>query len=151
MDICVHMADSLGCSPETTTVMLIGYVLSHFSRVQLFVILWTVSHQAPLPWHSPGFFTTTATWEAPLTHYCAVSAKSLQSCLTLQPHGQQLARLLCSRDSPGKNTGRGSHALLQGIFLTQGSNLSLLSLLHWQVGSLPPAPPGYILIQNKNF
>ena len=28
-------------------------------------------------------------------------------------------------------------ALLQGIFLTQGSNLHLLGLLHWQVGSLP--------------
>ena len=30
--------------------------------------------------------------------------------------------------------------LLQGIFLTQGSNPSLLHLLHWQVGSLPRAP-----------
>ena len=28
-------------------------------------------------------------------------------------------------DSPGKNTGVGCHALLQGIFQTQGSNLSL--------------------------
>ena len=34
---------------------------------------------------------------------------------------------------PGKNTGEGCHFLLQGIFLTQGSNLCLL---HWQVGSL---------------
>ena len=34
------------------------------------------------------------------------------------------------------------HALLQGIFPTQGSNLSLLYLLHWQVGSLPLEPPG---------
>ena len=32
------------------------------------------------------------------------------------------------------------HALLQGIFSIQGSNLCLLSLLHWQVGSLPPVP-----------
>ena len=32
--------------------------------------------------------------------------------------------------------------LLQGIFLTQGLNLSLLCLLHWQIGSLPLAPPG---------
>ena len=31
----------------------------------------------------------------------------------------------------------GCHFLLQGIFLAQGSNLSLLCLLHWQVGSLP--------------
>ena len=29
-------------------------------------------------------------------------------------------------DSPGKNTGVGCHALLQGIFPTQGSNLGLL-------------------------
>ena len=33
-------------------------------------------------------------------------------------------------------------ALLQGIFLTHGSNLSLLCLLHWQAGSLPLTPPG---------
>ena len=35
-------------------------------------------------------------------------------------------------DSPDKNTGVGYHALLQGIFPTQGSNLSLLHLLHWE-------------------
>ena len=35
-------------------------------------------------------------------------------------------RLLCPWDSPGKNTGVGCHSLLQGSFLTQGSNLSLL-------------------------
>ena len=35
----------------------------------------------------------------------------------------------------------GCRGLLQGIFLTQGSNLSLLCLLHWQAGSLPLAPP----------
>ena len=33
-------------------------------------------------------------------------------------------------------------ALLQGIFLTQGSNPHVLCLLHWQVGPLPLAPPG---------
>ena len=32
--------------------------------------------------------------------------------------------------------------LLQGIFLIQGLNPGLLCLLHWQVGSLPLAPPG---------
>ena len=35
-----------------------------------------------------------------------------------------------------------SHAFLQGIFLTQGWNPGLLSLLHWQASSLPLAPPG---------
>ena len=38
--------------------------------------------------------------------------------------------LLCPWDSPGKNTGVGCHALLQGIFPTQGLNLRrLLHLL----------------------
>ena len=40
------------------------------------------------------------------------------------------------------NTGVGCHALLQGIFPTQGLNPHLLSLLLWQQGSLPLAPPG---------
>ena len=37
--------------------------------------------------------------------------------------------LLCPWDSPGKNTGMGCHFLLQGMFLTQGSNSPLLHLL----------------------
>ena len=45
-------------------------------------------------------------------------------------------------DSPGKNTGVGWLALLQGIFLIQGSNPCLLCLLRWQAGSLTLAPPG---------
>ena len=72
-------------------------VLSHFSPVQFFAILWTI---APPP------------------------------------------RLLCPWDSPGKNPGVGCHALLQGIFPTQGSNLHLLRLLHWLADSVPVAPPG---------
>ena len=39
-------------------------------------------------------------------------------------------------------TGMGCHALLQGIFTTQGLNPHLLCLLHWQAGSLSLAPPG---------
>ena len=35
-----------------------------------------------------------------------------------------VARLLCPRDSPGKNTGVGCHAFLQGIFLIQELNAS---------------------------
>ena len=40
----------------------------------------------------------------------------------------------CLWDFPGKNTGVGCHFLLQGIFLTQGSNPRLL---HWQADPLP--------------
>ena len=39
--------------------------------------------------------------------------------------GRQPTRLPCPWDPPGKNTGAGCHALLQGIFPTQGSNLRL--------------------------
>ena len=52
------------------------------------------------------------------------------------------AQLLCPWDSPGKNARMDFHALLQEILQTQGSNLSLLCLMHWQGSSLPLAPPG---------
>ena len=49
-----------------------------------------------------------------VVHAC-IRAKLLQFCLTLwRPHGPQPTRLLCPWDSPGKNTGVGCHALLQG-------------------------------------
>ena len=51
---------------------------------------------------------------------CAVMSNSLG------PHGLQSSRLLCPRDSPGKNTGMGCHFLLQEILLTHGSTLRLL-------------------------
>ena len=49
------------------------------------------------------------------------------------------ARILCPWDFPGKNTGVSCHFLLQGIFLTQGSNSCLL---HWQADSLPLSHQG---------
>ena len=50
-----------------------------------------------------------------------------QLCPTLcDPLDYKPARFLCPRDSLGKNTGVGSHSLLWGIFLTQGSTLGLL-------------------------
>ena len=49
-------------------------------------------------------------------------------------------------DFPGKSTGVGCHALLQGIFPTQGMNPGLLD---WQVDSLPSEPPGGTLISHE--
>ena len=49
------------------------------------------------------------------------------SCIQLFVTLRDIAtRLLCPWDSAGKNTGVGCHALLQGIFLTQGLNPCLL-------------------------
>ena len=45
---------------------------------------------------------------------------------SLRPHGLESARLLGPWSYPGKNTGVGCHALLQGIFPTQGLNPGLL-------------------------
>ena len=51
-------------------------------------------------------------------------------------------QLLCSWDSPSKNTGVGCYAFFQGTFWTQGSNPRFLSLQCWQAGSLPLALAG---------
>ena len=45
-------------------------------------------------------------------------------------------------DSPGKNTREGCQCLLQGVFLTQGSNTCLW---HWQMGSSPLSHQGSLL------
>ena len=51
-----------------------------------------------------------------------LSHSVVSDCLRL--HGLQPTKLLCPWNFPGKNPGMGYH--VQGIFLTQGSNLCLL-------------------------
>ena len=57
-------------------------------------------------------------------HACQVAQSFLTLCdpMDCSPPGS------CPWDSPGKNTGVGCHALLQGIFPTQGSNPHLSPL-----------------------
>ena len=57
-----------------------------------------------------------------------------------RPHGLWPAPL--SMEFSRQDYWSGLPFLLQGIFLTQGSNPPLLGLLHGQAGSLPLAPPG---------
>ena len=59
--------------------------------------------------------------------------------------------LFCSWDFPGKNTGVDCHALLQEIFLTQESNLSLLCLLGCRQILHPLAPLVVPLITAHGF
>ena len=61
--------------------------------------------------------------------FCCLVAKSYLT--PLLPPGLQPARLLCPWDFPCKNTGVGCHFLLQGIFLTQGSNSAHLHRQVW--------------------
>ena len=69
---------------------------------------------------------------------CVCAHSVTQSCPTLcdfvncSPPGSSVWKF------QGKDTGVGCHFLLQGIFLTQGSNSRLLHLLHWQwIDTLP--------------
>ena len=79
-------------------------------------------------------------WEIGIDIYIhCVCAKSLQSCPALcdtmdhSPPGSSV-----HGDSLGRNTGVGSHTLLQGTFPTQ----DLPNQEPWQAGSLPLTPPG---------
>ena len=65
--------------------------------------------------------------------YICVHAQSLSHVQLFATHRLKPARL-CPWNFPGKNTGVSCHFVLQGIFLTQRSNLSPL---HWQADSLP--------------
>ena len=66
-----------------------------------------------------------------LPYLCAYMLSHSVGSDSLPPYDLQSATLLCLWDSPDKNTGVGCYLVLQGIFLTQGSNLCIL---HWQVG-----------------
>ena len=68
--------------------------------------------------------------------YCCLVT---MSCLTFVTPRTVARQAPPSMDFPGKDTGVGCHFLLQGIFPTQGWHSRLL---HWQVDSLPLAPPG---------
>ena len=78
-----------------------------------------------------------------VTSSLKVHAKSLQSCPAIcDPMDCSLPGSSVHGVSPGKNTRVVCHFLLQGIFPTQGLNLRLLCLLHWQMVSLPLTPLG---------
>ena len=82
-----------------------------------------------------------------IMHVCMLSRFSRVS---LRPYGLKPTRLLSPWNSPGKNTGVGCHALLQGIFPAQGSNPHLLWLLTcrqilycWATGEALPCPQSF--------
>ena len=68
---------------------------------------------------------------------CACSVASVMSD-SLWPYGLQPTRLLCSWDSPGKNTGVGCHFLLQGDLPDPGMepvSLTSPALAGWFYGT----------------
>ena len=88
--------------------------------------------------------------------YLCMYVLSLQLCPTLcDPMDCSPPGSFVHDGSPGKNTGVGFHALLQGIFLTQESNPCILCFLRWQMSSLslgpPEKSPNQDIIQNIIF
>ena len=92
------------------------------------------------PWlHQLSLIQTQVTlppWHLRRWNCICVHAKFLHLWPTLcNPMDCSLPGSSVNGDSPGKNTEVGCHALLQGIFPIQRSNLWLLCLLHWQADS----------------
>ena len=79
-------------------------------------------------------------------HGVTNSRTRLNNKVALATLWTMVIRLLWPWDSLGKNTRVGCHALFQGIFPTQRSNLHLLCFLHQQTDSLPLVPPGKPII-----
>ena len=72
----------------------------------------------------------TALVPSPLSEVCVLSCVThVQLCDSMD---YNLPGSSVHGDSAGKNTGMGCHALLQGIFPTQGLNSNPLCLLHWE-------------------
>ena len=73
----------------------------------------------------PDCDTHTHTHTHTTLYVCVVCVSCSILSGSLQPHGLQPTRFFCPWNSPGKNNGVAWHTLLQGIFLTKGSNPGL--------------------------
>ena len=78
--------------------------------------------------------------------FLITGAKSLESCLTVQPHRRQPTRLPRPWDSPGKNTWVGCHFLLQCMKVKSESEVaqSCLTLaIPWTAAYQAPPSMGF--------
>ena len=131
-----------GCKESDTTEWLSLHFCNH-CRLDEDSILWLVWNV--LPWDNfpcgfPSFNKQITSKIHSMeviradsnNHVWCMHAKSPQSCSTLcYPMDHSLPGSSVHGILPSKNTGVGCHALLQGLFPTQGLNPSPLSLLHW--------------------
>ena len=114
------------CSGAYEDSQCLQHVMSHLSWA-CFLPLPTAhtSPQARLPLSLPLSLSHTHTNMHTIFSSCAC-AESLSRVRLCDPKDCSPPGFSVHGDSPGKNTGVSSHALLQGIFPTQGSNPGLL-------------------------
>ena len=145
-------------------------MLSCFSHVQLFAILWTVPHQAPL--YMGSLQARILEWVAlpssrgssqPRDWIQTLQADSLQSEPPGEPMNTGVGSLYLLQGNfpnpgselmlpaPGKNIGVDCLVFLQGIFPNWGTNSCLLASATLQADSLSTESPGkptrYCMIQ----
>ena len=124
-------------------------LLSCFSHVCLFVTLWTVTHQAPLSMELSrqeywSGFVPASRGSLQGSNQCLLWLFLWQtSSLPVAPPGKPNNKLLCPWDSPGKNTGVGSHPVLQGP--SWSTDQTLISCIEGRLSSEPLGMPGLIL------
>ena len=127
---CLTLCDPMNCSPPGSSVHgipqagILEWVASSFSRGAS-----QIGDHTCVSCTTGGFFTTEPPGKRLKCHQLSskvkrevLLARSCQTLLSLVINTVTLcdpARPLCPWDSPGKNTGVGSHCLLQGIFPTR--------------------------------
>ena len=120
------------------------YVCVFYLDIQVFVLLESPSLFINICIIHSITITFKETYTQTLTLLLvSVHAQSLQSCLTLcSPMDCSLPGSSVLEILQASFSWSGLPCPPPGDLPTQGSNLYLLCLLHWQVGSLPLAPPG---------
>ena len=83
------------------------------------------TQQWPQDWKRSVFIPIPKKGNAKLRHNCT-GLSSVQFSRSVMSNSFTTSRPLCPWDCPGQNTGVDCHFLLEGIFLAQGSNPSLL-------------------------
>ena len=119
---------------------------SHLASGKLTENQWHLASRAPVKVTSDTEPSLIDSIALRLVCVCVLSRSVVSD--SLWHHGLQSTRLLCPLDFPDKNTGVCCNFLLQGIFLTQRSELSLLHLLNWEADSFTTESPGKHLMSS---
>ena len=121
IQLCLTLCDLVDCSPPVSSVHRISQAkILEQVAISFFKESFQPKDQTHISCITSRFFTTEPPGLLLLLSHSVISN-------ILQPMDCSLPGSSVHGDSPGKNTGMGCHALLQGIFLTQRSNPDLLS------------------------